>query len=74
MIESQRKLNLVTQTFEQVIEKDKGFGSLLKRIKEAYDDYLNDLTKKMNNESVIESVRTEKELKTLKDEKVKLTR
>ena len=34
-------IQIFGNTFDEVIKKDQNFGSLLVKIKQAYDDYLN---------------------------------
>lgn len=36
----QKKIQAFGHTFEEVIKRDKNFGSLLTKIKKAYDEYL----------------------------------
>lgn len=40
-----KKLQAFTQTFNEIIKRDKNFGSLLLKIKQAYDEYI----RKINN-------------------------
>ena len=35
-----KKLQAFTQTFNEIIKRDKNFGSLLLKIKQAYDEYI----------------------------------
>lgn len=39
-----KKLQAFTQTFNEIIKRDKNFGSLLLKIKQAYDEYIRKTT------------------------------
>ena len=55
-----RKIHEIGLTFEQIIKKDKDFGSLLLKIKAAYDAYLE---KQIRTDSASDS-KDEKEVMT----------
>ncbi len=56
-------LGVVTQTFDEVISKDKAFSSLLQKIKNAYTDYLSELEGKTTRQQVIHEDDLERERK-----------
>ena len=47
----EERIGAVSQTFAEVIEKDRPFGSLLLKIKQAYTDFLKDLAKDQDEDA-----------------------
>jgi len=44
-----KKLQAFNQTFNEIIKRDKNFGSLLLKIKQAYDEYIRKSAQQMSS-------------------------
>jgi hypothetical protein len=44
-LDQAKKIEYIGNTFDEIIKRDKNFGSLLLKIKSAYDSYLEKVTK-----------------------------